>query len=116
MSLHEKASSSEMEKGIPGPESGSPAESIGGIHEEWTVEDEKRLRNKMDWNIIPMVTLLYLLCFLDRYANGRELGLETPLRLKGHANENNLGRISGMREFRECNKILDSAGFGLIGR
>jgi hypothetical protein len=32
----------------------------------WTEEEEKVVRNKLDWQIVPMVTLLYLLCFLDR--------------------------------------------------
>ncbi|KAI5810573.1 major facilitator superfamily domain-containing protein, partial [Pyronema omphalodes] len=79
MSLHEKSSSSEIEKGIPG------TESLEGIQEEWTVEEEKRLRNKMDWNIIPMVTLLYLLCFLDRanIGNARIQGMQQDLGLGG---------------------------------
>ena len=34
----------------------------------WTDEEEKRIRNKIDWRVVPTVTFLYLLCFLDRYA------------------------------------------------
>jgi hypothetical protein len=33
----------------------------------WTEEEEKRIRNKIDWRLVPTVTFLYLLCFLDRY-------------------------------------------------
>lgn len=33
----------------------------------WTEAEEKVVRNKLDWQIVPPVTLLYLLCFLDRY-------------------------------------------------
>lgn len=32
----------------------------------WTEAEEKVVRNKLDWQIVPMVTVLYLLCFLDR--------------------------------------------------
>ena len=32
----------------------------------WTEAEEKVVRNKLDWQIVPPVTLLYLLCFLDR--------------------------------------------------
>lgn len=32
----------------------------------WSDAEEKTVRNKLDWQIVPMVTLLYLLCFLDR--------------------------------------------------
>ena len=32
----------------------------------WTEEEEKRVRNKLDWQIVPTVTILYLMCFLDR--------------------------------------------------
>jgi hypothetical protein len=29
---------------------------------EWTEEEETALRHKIDWHIVPIVTLLYLLC------------------------------------------------------
>ena len=32
----------------------------------WTENEEKRIRNKIDWHVVPLVTFLYLLCFLDR--------------------------------------------------
>ena len=32
----------------------------------WTDDEEKRIRRKLDFRIVPLVTLLYLLCFLDR--------------------------------------------------
>jgi len=32
----------------------------------WTVEEETRVRRKLDRQLVPMVTILYLLCFLDR--------------------------------------------------
>ncbi len=33
---------------------------------EWTEEDEKRIKRRMDWRIVPTVFALYLLCFIDR--------------------------------------------------
>lgn len=32
----------------------------------WTVEEETKIRRKLDWQLVPMVSILYLLCFLDR--------------------------------------------------
>jgi len=37
------------------------------IEPSWTVAEEKAVRWKLDLALVPMVTLLYLLCFLDRY-------------------------------------------------
>jgi len=33
---------------------------------EWDAADEKRIRNRMDWRIMPTVFILYILCFIDR--------------------------------------------------
>lgn len=38
----------------------------GADTDEWTVAEEKALVTKLDWRIVPLVTVLYLLCFLDR--------------------------------------------------
>jgi len=38
----------------------------GDIPIEWTDEDEKRIRRRMDVRIVPTVFVLYLLCFIDR--------------------------------------------------
>lgn len=32
----------------------------------WTEAEERAVRRKLDWHLVPVVTLLYLLCFLDR--------------------------------------------------
>ena len=37
-----------------------------GDEPDWTQSEETALRHKLDWYIVPLVTLLYLLCFLDR--------------------------------------------------
>ncbi len=33
---------------------------------EWTAAEEATVRRKLDVHIVPLVTLLYLLCFIDR--------------------------------------------------
>jgi len=33
---------------------------------DWTPEDERRIRQRMDWRIVPTVLALYLMCFIDR--------------------------------------------------
>ena len=32
----------------------------------WSDDEERKIRRKLDFRIVPIVTLLYLLCFLDR--------------------------------------------------
>ncbi|PIA98720.1 putative transporter [Cercospora beticola] len=51
----------------------------------WTEEEETRVRRKLDLQIVPMVTVLYLLCFLDRanIGNARIQGMERDLNLYG---------------------------------
>ncbi|KAI0400570.1 major facilitator superfamily domain-containing protein [Xylaria palmicola] len=52
----------------------------------WTDEEEKVVRNKLDRQLVPMITILYLLCFLDRIniGNARIQGLGTDLNLIGY--------------------------------
>jgi len=33
----------------------------------WVEEEEKAVRRKLDLRIIPVITALYLFCFIDRY-------------------------------------------------
>lgn len=49
-------------------------------------EEEKRLIRKCDSNVIPILTILYLLAFLDRIniGNARLQGLEKDLNMKGN--------------------------------
>src|SRR5579859_1499026 len=46
---------------------------------------ERRVRRKLDWNIIPLVTVLYMLSVLDRsnVGNARIAGMSTDLNLYG---------------------------------
>lgn len=52
----------------------------------WTEEEEKRVRNKLDMQIVPVVTVLYLMCFLDRASvgNARIQGMAEDLNLIGY--------------------------------
>lgn len=54
------------EQYIDGKVSASHADSISDT-EEWTAEEEKAVVRKLDWRVVPLVTVLYLLCFIDRY-------------------------------------------------
>ncbi|ESK97476.1 mfs transporter [Moniliophthora roreri MCA 2997] len=47
---------------------------------------EAKLRTKIDWYIVPTVSLLYLFCFIDRVniGNARLAGFERDLGLKGY--------------------------------
>ena len=49
-------------------------------------EDERRLKRKIDWRIVPYLSLLYLLSFLDRVNIGqaRTANLEKDLHLVGN--------------------------------
>ncbi|KAB5558482.1 major facilitator superfamily domain-containing protein [Coniochaeta sp. 2T2.1] len=50
---------------------------------DWSKEEETALRRKIDRRIVPLVTILYLLCFLDRIniGNAKIQGLEKDLHL-----------------------------------
>lgn len=52
----------------------------------WTEEEEKIIRHKIDWRLVPTVTFLYLLCFLDRanIGNARIQGMAEDLELVGY--------------------------------
>lgn len=53
---------------------------------DWTERDETIIRRKIDRRIVPLVTLLYLLCFLDRanIGNARIQGMAVDLNLVGY--------------------------------
>jgi sugar phosphate permease len=50
---------------------------------EWSEEEERRIRRKIDWHTVPLVTALYMLCFLDRIniGNASIQGLSDELEL-----------------------------------
>lgn len=52
---------------------------------EFDVQGTKRLLRKLDWHLIPFLSLIYLLCFLDRtnIGNARLDNLEDDLHLHG---------------------------------
>ncbi|KAI1180779.1 major facilitator superfamily domain-containing protein [Nemania sp. FL0916] len=52
----------------------------------WTTGEEKVIRRKLDRQLVPMLTVLYLLCFLDRVniGNARIQGMTEDLNLIGY--------------------------------
>jgi hypothetical protein len=60
--------------------------------------DEKKLLRKIDWNIVPFLTFLYLLSFLDRTAIG--LPLTRPLSL--------FTSLQGMLDYMAYSAFRDS--------
>lgn len=59
---------------------------VGAGEATWTEEEETRVRHKLDWQIVPVVTVLYLMCFLDRsnIGNARIQGMAEDLHLFGY--------------------------------
>ncbi|KZL73165.1 major facilitator superfamily protein [Colletotrichum tofieldiae] len=53
---------------------------------EWTEDEERAVRRKLDWHTVPLVTLLYLLCFLDRanIGNARIQGMANDINIQGY--------------------------------
>ncbi|KAK1985843.1 major facilitator superfamily transporter [Colletotrichum cereale] len=53
---------------------------------EWTEDEERAVRRKLDWHTVPLVTLLYLLCFLDRsnIGNARIQGMRDDIDIEGY--------------------------------
>jgi len=49
-------------------------------------EMENRVRGKLDWNIVPLITVVYMLSVLDRsnVGNARIAGMATDLNLVGN--------------------------------
>ncbi|CAI6089377.1 unnamed protein product [Clonostachys chloroleuca] len=69
------------------PDSGVAAtDRYGHALVEYDPATERRLRNKIDLYIVPIVALLYLFCFIDRanIGNAKIAGLEKDLGMKGY--------------------------------
>jgi sugar phosphate permease len=60
---------------------GDLSDSVPDSELEWSQEEETAIRRKIDWHTVPLVTLLYMLCFLDRIniGNARIQGLGDDL-------------------------------------
>jgi sugar phosphate permease len=56
----------------------------------WTEEEETRVRRMIDWNTVPLVTALYMFCFLDRINIGNAFiqGMVKDLDLSHHKRTN----------------------------
>lgn len=57
-----------------------------GDEVDWTEQEETAIRRKIDRRIVPVVTILYLFCFLDRanIGNARIQGMAKDLDLVGY--------------------------------
>jgi hypothetical protein len=55
---------------------------------DYTEAEEKRLVRKLDWKLLPILTVLYLLSFLDRsnLGNAKIEGLITDVGVKDYSN------------------------------
>ncbi|KAK4454853.1 major facilitator superfamily domain-containing protein [Podospora aff. communis PSN243] len=78
----EKQVATQLEHERPAGKDG--ASSDGSFPElVWTEEEEREIRRKIDWHTVPLVTVLYMLTFLDRIniGNARVQGLGDELQL-----------------------------------
>ena len=86
------------------------------IDTEWTDAEEKSVRNRIDWHILPIVTLLYLLCFLDRFVLEHTVCLmEVCSDWDSYQLEAPIEPTSETPEYRVCKKISIWPAIGLIG-
>ncbi|PWW80929.1 MFS general substrate transporter [Tuber magnatum] len=53
--------------------------------EAWSAEEEACVRRRLDWRLLPLLTVQYMLCFLDRanIGNARIQGMQEDLNLVG---------------------------------
>lgn len=67
------------------PSSSEDKSVVDGDTLTWTDEEERVIRRKLDFRVVPLVTILYLLCFLDRsnVGNARIQGMGEDLELTG---------------------------------
>jgi hypothetical protein len=58
----------QAEQKVPNADATSLEDTLGstGTPVEFTSEEEKAVLRRIDWNILPGLSVLYLLCFLDR--------------------------------------------------
>ena len=57
--------------------------SMSSMEPEWTPEEETAIRRKFDFTITPLVTVLYMLCAIDRYV-GHESSPHHNITVQGH--------------------------------
>ncbi|KAI0123023.1 major facilitator superfamily domain-containing protein [Xylariales sp. AK1849] len=73
-----------VEKPLPAKVEATAEKSDGSMNVPlWTEAEETAVRHKLDWQLVPTVTVLYLLCFLDRanIGNARIQGMGDELNL-----------------------------------
>lgn len=67
-------------------DTGSGNEKLGPVDAELNAQERRRVLRKIDWHLLPFVSLLYLLSFLDRsnVGNAKVAGMSTDLNLTGY--------------------------------
>lgn len=72
--------------GIPSPDASDVEIATFGTSVPFSKEEEAALVRKLDWRIMPLVTILYLSNFIDRtnIGNAKVAGLEKDLKLIGY--------------------------------
>ncbi|KAK0634310.1 major facilitator superfamily domain-containing protein [Bombardia bombarda] len=86
MEKSEKTVARQIEHGLNSSKDGSDIDgSLPADDFDWTEAEETAVRRKIDWHTVPLVTLLYMLCFLDRanIGNARIQGMELEFDLSG---------------------------------
>ncbi len=69
-SNNEKGHTSQVERVSPQDAGGAQGHEIYNAHVDVSGVDEKKLMRKLDWYLVPWLSLLYLLSFLDRTSIG----------------------------------------------
>ncbi|KAI1791780.1 major facilitator superfamily domain-containing protein [Ganoderma leucocontextum] len=80
---NEKGRTSEVERVSAQDGDGAPVHEIYNPHVDVSGIDEKKLIRKLDWYLVPWLSLLYLLSFLDRTSigNAKLYHMETDLHI-----------------------------------
>ncbi|KAK7511381.1 major facilitator superfamily domain-containing protein [Phyllosticta citriasiana] len=100
---------------LPSAEEVSTGSSVGVVVADWTGGEERVVKRRLDWHFVPLLTVLYLSCFLDRYAYIE--GLRQDLRLMGHQFNLSLTTIFvlfGLVLMKRLGVPFLFIGFGLI--
>ena len=86
LALEHNSAGIENDLAIVGQEGHAATDAEGNVLVHLDPEVEARIRRKIDFRLIPLLSLLYLLCFLDRtnIGNARLSTFEKDLGLKGN--------------------------------
>ncbi|KAH9835023.1 major facilitator superfamily domain-containing protein [Rhodofomes roseus] len=101
-SIAEKADNVQIIDSSPGP---TPKDAEPVYHPSLTPLQEAKLWRKVDWHILPILTVMYLCSFLDR-GNAKLQGITTQLDLTG--NKYNIALVRGRLTYLVLKKLRPS--------